>query len=146
MAEEFRFEKTARDSGAIDFDESAIAARAEIVNGASEELLAGAGFAEKENGGTGGCGEFELGQGALEGRALADNFFKIEFAANFFLEIELFFGELIFQRFDFLESQSVFHGDGDLRGNLLKELHILRREGIIAATGEIERAKGAARE
>ena len=143
VAEEFGFEKTTGNGGAIDFDEGAIAARAEIVDGAGEEFLAGAGFAEEQDGGAGGGGKFDLGEGALERGTLANDFLKIEFTANFFFEVELFFGELVFQRFDFLEGQRVFHGDGDLRGDGLEKLDVFRGERIDPAAGEIQGAEGA---
>ncbi len=142
VAEELGFEKTARNCGAINFDEGATAARTEIMDGAGEELFAGAGFAEEKDGSAGGGSELHLGQGALERGALADDFLKIEFTANFFLEVELFFGELVLQGIDFLEGQSVFNGDSDLRGDLLQELDILRGEGIVPAAGRVESAKG----
>jgi hypothetical protein len=141
VAEEFGFEKTAGNGGAIDFDESAIAARAEIVDGAGEEFLAGARFAEEEDGGASGSGELDLGESSLERRTLTDNFLEIEFTANFFLEVELLFRELVFQSLDFLEGQRVFDGDGDLRGHLLQELHILRRESVDPAAGSVESSK-----
>jgi len=144
VAEEFGFKKTAGDGGAIHFDEGAIAARTEIVNRAGEKFLAGSGFAEEEDGRTGRGSELHLGQGALERGALADDFLKIEFTADFFLKVELFFGELIFQGFDFLEGQSVFDGDGNLRGNGLKELDVLRGERIEPAAREIECAESMA--
>src|SRR5882762_3640126 len=60
MTEEFAFEQAGRDSGTIDFDESAFAARTQIVDGASDELFAGAGFAENEHGGVTWRGVFNL--------------------------------------------------------------------------------------
>ena len=107
-------------------------------DGAGEKLLAGAGFAEEEDGGAGGGGELNLREGALERGTLADNFLEIEFAADFLFEVELFFGELVFQGLDFLEGQRVFNGDGDLRAHLPKQLDILRSESLTAPAGKIE--------
>ena len=115
MAEKFRFEKATGDGGAIDFDESAITARTEVVDGAREKLLAGAGFAEEKDGRARGSGKLHLGKSALEHGALANNFLEIKLAANFFLEVEFFDGQLVLERVDFLERQGVFHRDGDLR-------------------------------
>ena len=85
MAEKLGFKKAAGDGGAIDLDESALAARAEIVNGACDELLAGAGFTGDENGGASGSDELDLGKGTLERQALTNDFLEIELGANFFL-------------------------------------------------------------
>src|SRR6266550_2250823 len=144
VAEQLGFEKATGNGGAIDFNEGAIAARTKIVDGAGDELFARAGFAEEEDGGASGRGELHLGQGALERGTLADDFLKIEFTANFFLEVELFFGELILQGVDFLEGQSVFNGNGDLRGDGLKELDVLWGEKIEPPAREIECAESMA--
>src|SRR5882757_6731055 len=87
VAEKLGFEKAAGNGGAIDFNEGAIAARTEIMDGAGEELLAGAGFAEQEDGSASGRGELHLSQGTLERGTLADDLLKIEFTANFFLKV-----------------------------------------------------------
>ncbi len=103
MAEKLGFEQAGGNGGAIDFDEGAFAARTEIVNGAGDEFFAGAGFAEDEDGG--GCrrDKLDLGESALERGAVSDDLLKIEFAANFFFEIKLFYGELVFEGVNFLE-------------------------------------------
>ncbi len=71
-----------------------------------------------------------MSQRALKRGTLADDFLEIEFTADFFLEIELFFGELVFERLDFLEGQCILDSDGDLRGDGLKQLDVFRSEGI----------------
>src|SRR2546425_2133685 len=144
VTEELGFEQAGRNGGAIDFDKSTIAARAEIVDGAGEKLLASAGFAEEQDSGAGGGGELNLREGALERGTLADNFLEIEFAADFLFEVELFFGELVFQGLDFLEGQRVFNGDGDLRGDGLKQFDVLLGERIEPSAGEIECAESVA--
>ena len=144
VAEEFGFEKTGRNGGAIHFDEGTLFARAEIVDGAGDDFLAGAGFAEDENGAAGGSDELDLGHDATDRGAVADNFFEVVGAANLFFEVELFFGEFCFQRVDVFEGDGVFDGDGDLCGDLLDEFDVGGREAVGAAAGEIERAERAA--
>jgi hypothetical protein len=97
VAEKLGFEQAGGNGGAIDFDEGAFTARAEIVDGAGDELLAGAGFAEDENGGRCRRDELDLGESALERSTVTDDLFKIEFAADFFLEIKLLYGELVLE-------------------------------------------------
>jgi hypothetical protein len=104
VAEEFRLEKAGGNRGAIDFDESAFAPRAAIVDGAGDEFLAGAGLAQNEHGGSGRSDQFQLRQSALERGTFSDDFLEIEFAANLLFQIEFFFGELVLERVDFLES------------------------------------------
>src|SRR5207245_3255522 len=95
VAKKFRFEQAGGNGSAVDLDESAVAARAAIVDGACKEFFAGSRFAEEQHGRSRGSGEFHLREGAFQHGALADNFLKIEFAADFFFEIEFFFGELV---------------------------------------------------
>ena len=47
MAEEFAFEQAFAERPAVDADERAIAALAQLMNGVGDQLFAGAGFAEE---------------------------------------------------------------------------------------------------
>src|SRR5580704_3269163 len=117
------------------------------MDGARDDFFAGAGFTEDENGAAGGRDQLDLSHDAANRGAIADNFFKIVGAANFFLEIEFFFGEFGLERIDFLEGDGVFDGNGDLRGDLLDEFNLASRstdgftpadiELVGAAAGEI---------
>ena len=51
MSEELAFHETGRDGGAIHFDERAVAARTEIVQGAGHQFLAGSSFAVNQDSG-----------------------------------------------------------------------------------------------
>ena len=59
VAEELRFQQVFGDGAAVDGDERLLGARAEIVQGAGEGLLAGAAFAEQEHGDVGGGEAFD---------------------------------------------------------------------------------------
>src|SRR2546425_13000978 len=93
-SEQLRFKQPRRNRGAIDLHEGALAAGAQAVNGAGDELLARAGLAEDEHGGAGGGDKLHLREGALERRTLADDFLEIELAAKFFFQVELLFSQL----------------------------------------------------
>ena len=122
VAEEFGFEQARGNGGAVDLDESAFAAGTEVVNRARDDFLAGAGFAEDQDSGARGRGEFHLGERSAQDGAFANDFVEVEFSADFFLEIKLFDGELVFERVNFLERQSIFERDGDLRGDLAEAI------------------------
>jgi len=143
VAEKFGLQQPRGNGRAIDLDEGAFAAGGEIVDGAGDELFAGAGFTEDENSRAGGSREFDLRKGAAQERAVADNLLEIKFGANFFLEIEFFDGELVLEAIDFLEGQGVLEGDGDLSGDLLEEFHIESGESVGIAAGEIDGAESA---
>ena len=76
--------------------------------------------------------------------AFADNFVEAEFRANFFLEIEFFDGEFVFERVDFLEGQGIFEGNSHLRGDLAKQLDIGSGKILQIAAGKIDGAERAA--
>src|SRR4029077_5201767 len=143
VAEQFGFEKPAGNSGAVYFDKRSLAARAEIVDGAGDELLARACFAGDKHSRAGGRNKLHLGEGALERGAVTNDFFKIEFTANFFFEIKLFFGQLVFKRVNLFKGQRVFHGDRDLRRDLLQQFDVLSRESVFAPAGKIESTESA---
>ena len=113
------------------------------MDGTGDEFLAGSGFAEDEDSGAGGGGEFDLSEGAAQGSAIADDLLEIEFRANFLLEVQLFDGELVLEGVNFLESQGVFQRDGYLRCHLLEEFHVGSRKSLRIAAGKIDGAKGA---
>jgi hypothetical protein len=54
VAEQFAFEEVFRDGGAVDADVIVLAAQAQAVQGAGDQFLARAAFAEDEDGGVGG--------------------------------------------------------------------------------------------
>jgi len=91
VAEEFALNQSRRDRAAIDFDERAIFARAQVVNGAGEKFLARSRLAEDED--SGACGGDLLDQvkGFLERGALADDLSKI--MAGFDILIEMRFSD-----------------------------------------------------
>jgi hypothetical protein len=72
MSEEFGFEKAGGDGSAIHFDEIASPARAEFVDGAGDNFLAGAGLAADENSGAGRRDGFDLREDVAEAAAAAN--------------------------------------------------------------------------
>ena len=73
MAEEFAFEQTLVQGAAIDADVGTIGPQAESMDGAGNEFLAGAGFADEQDIGHGGSGEARGAPDAAHGGAIADH-------------------------------------------------------------------------
>src|SRR5690606_32920010 len=73
VAEELAFEDGLGDGGAVDGDEGAVCARAIFVEGAGEELLAGAALAEEEHGGLARAGLADHVHGPAPGQGGADD-------------------------------------------------------------------------
>ena len=104
VAEQLAFEQAGRNGGAVQLDERAAAAAAQVVNRAGDQLLAGAGFAVNEHGRIGRRDGLDLLQHLPERRALADDLLEVELGADLVFEVELLLGQLLFQLGDLLET------------------------------------------
>jgi hypothetical protein len=62
VTEEFSFDQCFGNGRAVDIDESVIASRAQIVDGASGEFFSGSGCASNQNGSVGWCNAFDHGK------------------------------------------------------------------------------------
>ena len=93
--------------------------RAQIVDGARDQLLAGAGFAADQDGRIGGRDGFHLLQQRLERGAFADDLLEVVLGADFVFKIKLLLGQAVLESGDLLEGQRIFDGDGDLGGDLV---------------------------
>src|SRR5689334_19157010 len=128
MAEHLAFQQAGRNRRTVQLDESARAALAEVVNGAREQLFAGAGFAVNQHRRIGGSYGLYLLQNGPQGAALADDLLKPAVGADFVLEIDLLFFQAGVQFLDAVVGEGVLNGDCHLTGGLGKELQVLGRE------------------
>ena len=90
VAEEFVFDQAFGDGGAVQCDEGLLAARREMVDGAREEFLAGAAFAEEQNGGVGGGDFLNLLAEFADGGVFAEDAREAVARGIFFAEDEIF--------------------------------------------------------
>ena len=90
VAEQFAFQQSGRNGGAVQRDEGEVPARTQPVDGARHQLLAGAGFTEDQHVRVGRRNHFHLPQDPPQGRAVADHLF----------EVLLAFDVLLFDAFD----------------------------------------------
>ena len=107
--------------------------RAEVVEGAGDELLARAGLAADQDGGVGGGDGLDLLEDPAQGGALADDLPEVVLGADLLLQVGLLLGELVLERrdlpegrLDVLEGQGVLDGHGHLIGDELQEAHVRR--------------------
>src|SRR6185295_1754864 len=77
MAEELALEQLARNGGAVDADQRPVAALARFVDGARNQLLAGAGLAADHHRSRGRRHQLDLAQRLLDRLALADDAARI---------------------------------------------------------------------
>ena len=90
VAEEFALEQFARNGGAVDADQRPVAALAGFMDGAGDQLLAGARLAVDHHRGVGGGDELHLPQRLLDRSAVADDAVRIELDADLFLQVSVF--------------------------------------------------------
>src|SRR5262249_46625043 len=130
VAEELTFEEARRNGGAVDLDERPLASATAVMDGPGNQLLAGPGFAEDQNGRVRRRDHFCLLEDACERAALADNLLERMLGADLALEIETFLGKLILEFGDLLESQRVGDGNRHLPRYFLDQPDRRRSEGI----------------
>src|ERR1035438_6297335 len=141
VAEHLTLQQAGGNGGAVELDEGALAARAQVVDGTGEEFLAGAGFAVDEDRGIGGRDGFHLLQDSIQGAAAADDFLEAMVGADFVFEVNLLFRQARVEFFDALIGERVLERDGNLGGGLREELQILRGEKVFAARTEVDGAE-----
>ena len=88
-----------------------LAARAQVVQGAGDQLLAGAGLAADEHGGVGGGDGLDLLEDPAQGGALADDLAEVVLGADLLLQVDLLLGELVLaaisrKRLDLLKARA----------------------------------------
>ena len=95
------------------------------MNGARDQLLAGSGLAQDQNGGVGGRNGFHLSQDLAELRAVADNLTEIR-SVRISSCRYTFFGQLILELRDFLVSGGVLMAMAACPATWLRNRHPLR--------------------
>jgi len=95
MAEEFVFDEIFGDGGAIERDERLIAAIGNVMDGSGEELLAGAAFPEKENGGFGGGDFLQLLADGAHGGGFAHDAWETVAGSELFAQDEVLAEEFL---------------------------------------------------
>ena len=110
------------------------------VDGAGDQLLAGAGFAGDEDGGVGGRDLFDAFQHAAQGGRVADDLLKPGRLAELGLEGDVFRLDLLAQLADLFVGEGVGDGHGDGAGDGGEHLQLVGCEGVRLDAGEYRRA------
>ena len=126
VAEHLAFQQAGGNGGAVQLDERALPARAQVVDGAREQFLAGAGFAVDQHGGIGGRHGLHLLQNGLQRAALADDLLEAVVGADLVFEVDLLLREPRVQFLDALVGERVLERDRHLARRLGEELQVVR--------------------
>ena len=113
MPKEFALEQVLGNRAAIDFDERAVLARALLMDGAGDELLAGAALSGDEHGRIGGRDELDLLHHLLQAGTAAHDVFRADGFGDFLPKIDILLLEPRLQILDLLEGPRV--GDAHRR-------------------------------
>ena len=124
VAKEFTFEQPHGDGRAVEFDEGAFPAAAQVVQGAGDKFLARPRLPLNQHGGIRRRDDLDLLQDALEAVALPDDLFEVVIATNFVFEVEFFLSQFILQFGNFAVRQRVLDRERALARNLGEQLDV----------------------
>jgi hypothetical protein len=130
VAEHLPFEQRSWNRGAIHFDERTLTPRTAVVNRTRDQLLPCSRFPEQQYGRIGRSNGFHLHEHFPQGAAVPDDVHETVLASDLFLEIQVLVREALFQCLELRIRRGIFDGDGNLAGNLMKQLNLLRRKRI----------------
>ena len=116
-----------------------LAAPAQVVDRAGDQLLAGAGLALDQHRRVGRRDDLDLLQHLPERRALADDLVEVVLGPNLVFEVQLLGAQLLLQLRDFSKRQPVLDRDGNLLRHLTEQLHIVCRKGVRTFAAEVQR-------
>ena len=128
VAEELAFEQAGGNGGAIQLDEGALAARAQAVDGARQQFLAGSRLALDQHGGIGGRDGLNLAQHVAQAGAFAHDVVEAVLEIDLFFEILLLLGQAVAQLGNLLKGQRVVDGHGHLARHLGQHFRVVLRE------------------
>ena len=106
-----------------------LCARASLMQGAGDQLLARARLASNEDGGVGRRDRLDLLQHPAQRSAVADDVAEIVLGADLLLQVGILLGKLVLERLNLLEGLGVLERHGHLVGDELEEAHVRLRIG-----------------
>jgi hypothetical protein len=116
-------------------------ARAQVVQGAGDELLAGTRFAADEYGRSGRGDGLDLLEHPSQGSAVADDLPEIVLRADFLFQVEVLLGQPVFQLTDLAVGLRVLHRNRDLLGHLAEQFDLIRGESVFALPADVHGAQ-----
>ena len=118
VAEQLAFQQAGRNGGAVELDKRPVAPRAQPVDGARQQLLAGARLSLDQHCGVGGGYRFDLLQYLAQAGALAHDVLEAILQADLFLEVFLLLVKPVAQFRNLAKGDGVVDGHGHLVRNL----------------------------
>ena len=117
------------------------ASRAQVVDGARDQLLARARLAHDEDRRVRRGDGLDLLQHAPQRPRVADDLLEVVLRPDLLLEVDVLRRDLVLELGDPLERERVLDREGDLVGHGAEQLGVLRREGLAAEPADVQRAE-----
>ena len=142
VTEQVAFQQARRHCRAVHFHHPAVITAAQVMDGAGNQLFAGAGFTEDQHRTVAWGDHLHLLEDVEHRFATTDDFAKLAVdVVELFGQRQVFIHQTLFQTVDFLISEGVIHGDGDAFGNLFKQLEVGGAEDFFIALGKLQHAE-----
>ena len=108
---------------------------------ASDQFLAGSGFALDQHRGIGRSHHLNATEHGLERRAFPDHGSHVLIEADLVLQVQLLGGQFVLDLRKFAVSQGVFGGNANLARHLHQQIHFVFRERFTAPASQVENSQ-----
>jgi hypothetical protein len=92
VPKEFAFQQAAWNSGTVELHHGSLAAAAQLMDGARDELFSGPGFTQQEDGRIAGCDGFDQIEDMAQGSALPNDALKERLAEDLLVQVDILIG------------------------------------------------------
>src|SRR5438552_3986040 len=141
MAKQLALQKAQGDSCAVHLYKRLTFARAQVVNGAGDHLLASTRLALDEHRRVCGCNDSNALEHCFKPRTVPNDLFEIMLKPDFIFQIKLLLRQPLLSLIYLPKFQSVIYRDGDLARHLRKELDISLAEGTFLPSAEAQQTE-----
>src|SRR5467141_4191415 len=124
VSEQFAFQQACRNGRAVELDEGLPAPRTQIMNATRNQLLSRACLAINQHRRIRRCHSFYIFEGSAQRGTISNDLGKIHFRADFIFQIQLLFGELVFELSNLPKGTCILYGNGNLTCDLRQKLDI----------------------
>ena|SRR5437879_4805490 len=131
MSKELTLEQSGWNGGAVELHKRPLLSPAAFMDRTRNQLLARTGFSEKQHRRVARGYGFHQLQNMTESRTLPHNFFEVDLAPDFILQIQLLLGKLVFEISDLTIRQRVLHPNRYLLCDLRQEFSFRSIERIL---------------
>src|SRR5260221_12520575 len=131
VSKQLAFQQARRNGRAVQLNEGLRAPWAQIMNGARDQFLSRACLAINQDRRIRWRDSFHMFEGSAQRGAISNDLGKIHFRADFIFQIQLLFGELVFELSNLPKGTCILHGNGNLISDLRQKLDIVATERIV---------------